>query len=119
MAGERTVAQIIAEAWADPEFKRRLLATPEDVLRERGLDVPPGVRVVMLENTVETRHVVLPHRPPEWDEGESVQPLIAGGSVPFHMFGARRAGGRKRGGGRKGGGRKGGGRKGGGRKRPK
>ena len=55
--------QIIAKAWADEEFKQRLLADATAVLREEGVDVPQGLQVRALENTDKVFHLVLPGRP--------------------------------------------------------
>ena len=40
--------QIVAQAWADPAFKERLLAQPRAVLGERGISVPAGTGVKLL-----------------------------------------------------------------------
>jgi hypothetical protein len=55
--------QIVARAWADEGFKRRLLADPAAVLRESGFAVPPGVRIQMAEDTDQIFHLVLPQKP--------------------------------------------------------
>lgn len=41
--------KIVARAWADKNFKRRLLAEPASVLQEHGIDVPAGVKVRVKE----------------------------------------------------------------------
>ena len=38
------IAKVIAQAWQDEEYKKRLLAHPVEVLREAGLNVPEGIR---------------------------------------------------------------------------
>jgi len=40
---------IVARAWADEDFKGRLLANPKDVLRENGLEIAPDVQVSVVE----------------------------------------------------------------------
>jgi hypothetical protein len=40
----------VARAWDDEPFRQRLLAEPEAVLREEGLDVPEGVEVRVVED---------------------------------------------------------------------
>jgi hypothetical protein len=40
----------VARAWDDDGFRRRLLAEPEAVLREEGLEVPEGVAVRVVED---------------------------------------------------------------------
>jgi hypothetical protein len=46
---ERRWGRIVARAWDDAAFRRRLLAEPACVLREEGIDVPAGVAVRVIE----------------------------------------------------------------------
>jgi hypothetical protein len=55
--------QIVAQAWQDESFKRRLLADPTAVLKEHGISVPAGVQVRIVENTDQVRYLTLPLRP--------------------------------------------------------
>jgi len=41
----RQWGRLVARAWDDDGFRQRLLAEPEAVLREEGIDVPEGVEV--------------------------------------------------------------------------
>jgi hypothetical protein len=54
--------RMMARAWADESFKQRLLAEPAAVLREYGVDVPPGRSVKIVENTNQVVYLVLPAR---------------------------------------------------------
>ena len=54
---------IVARAWADEAFKARLLENPGAVLREHGIEVAPGVRIDVVEDSSEVRHFVLPASP--------------------------------------------------------
>jgi hypothetical protein len=56
-------AQLVARAWSDDAFKQRLLADPAAVLKEHGLELPPGFQVDVRENTDEQAHLVLPAKP--------------------------------------------------------
>ena len=66
-------SQIVARAWCDEGFMKRLLSNPRDVLSEHGLEVPEGteVRVVegtevkMAEDDDMVRHFILPVSPPD------------------------------------------------------
>ncbi|HSN98823.1 MAG TPA: hypothetical protein VLS89_11080 [Candidatus Nanopelagicales bacterium] len=40
-------ARIVAEAWADPEFKRRAEADPAAVLREHGIDMGAEAEIAL------------------------------------------------------------------------
>ena len=55
--------KIVARAWQDAGFKRRLLADPAAVLKEHGVAVPAGVQVQVLEDTEAVRNLVLPSKP--------------------------------------------------------
>ncbi len=57
--------QVIARAWRDAKFKARLLADPAAVLRDAGLEIPPGVTVSVVEDTNSEIHFVLPPAPAE------------------------------------------------------
>jgi hypothetical protein len=69
MAGQQTNdwgkawGQVVARAWTDEAFKERLLSNPGAVLREHGLEVPPGIRVKVLEDTAQLVHLSLPKKP--------------------------------------------------------
>ncbi len=61
-------AKAIAKAWADPEFRARLKADPKTVLTEMGMEGLEGKNVVVVEDTPEKRHVVVPHGTSETEE---------------------------------------------------
>jgi hypothetical protein len=66
-------SQIVARAWCDEGFMKRLLSHPRDVLSEHGLEVPEGMDVRVEEGAevkVEeedglARHFILPINPPD------------------------------------------------------
>lgn len=51
-------AQIVAKAWSDPEFKKRLLADAKAAAAELGIDTGPAPLLVM-ENTAEVHNVIV------------------------------------------------------------
>jgi hypothetical protein len=55
------VLRVINKSWDDPEFKRRLLADPVNVLRAEGVNLPEGLRVRVIEDTEKLLHLVLPN----------------------------------------------------------
>jgi nitrile hydratase alpha subunit len=70
-------ARLVARAWVDPEFKRRLLADPKAACAELGIDASGHNELMVLENTEQVRHLVvctlcscyprqLLGRPPDW-----------------------------------------------------
>lgn len=52
-------ARLVARAWVDPEFKRRLLADARAAALELGLDPGPSPVVVAVENTRAVHHMVV------------------------------------------------------------
>jgi nitrile hydratase len=52
-------AKIVAQAWTDPNFKRRLLADGTKVIAEMGIDLDRSPKVVVVENTPDRHHVVV------------------------------------------------------------
>jgi nitrile hydratase alpha subunit len=52
-------ARLVARAWADPDFKQRLLADARAAALEVGLNPGPSAVVVALENTEQVHHMVV------------------------------------------------------------
>jgi nitrile hydratase len=52
-------ARLVAHAWVDPDFKRRLLADARAAALELGLDPGPSPVVLAVENTPEVHHLVV------------------------------------------------------------
>ena len=70
-------AKVVARAWVDPEFARRLLSDPKSALLEMGYALPDDPGLAILENTDQLHHLVvctlcscyprnLLGRPPDW-----------------------------------------------------
>lgn len=57
--GYRNGARIVARAWVDPDFKRRLIETGREAVRE--LDIPPGRlgKLGVAENTEDIHNIVV------------------------------------------------------------
>jgi len=77
--------RIIAKAWADDDFKARLLADPAAVAAAEGIAVPAGVKIVVHENKPGELHVVLPAKP-DAALSDEVLEGVTGGSRN-HLFG--------------------------------
>jgi hypothetical protein len=56
-------AVCVAKAWADEDYKKRLLSDAAEVLKEEGVNVPEGMGVRVVENTKNLVHMVLPAAP--------------------------------------------------------
>ncbi|MBV8121922.1 MAG: nitrile hydratase subunit alpha [Alphaproteobacteria bacterium] len=57
--GPRNGAKIVARAWIDPDFKRRLLADATEAANSLGYVSPVGSHLIAIENTHETHHLVV------------------------------------------------------------
>jgi hypothetical protein len=73
-------AQILARAWKDPEFKKKLLANPRSVFKELGYELPPNENIVVHEDSKNTHHFILPSQPAQAREmSDADLRKIAGG----------------------------------------
>ena len=68
-----TYAKLMARAWSDAAFKAKLLSDPRSALTAAGIEVPNGISVKVVEDTEDTRHLVLPTAP----EGELTEEDLA------------------------------------------
>jgi len=57
--GPRNGARVVAKAWTDPAYKRRLLADADAAIAEFGYTGQQGEHMVVLENTPTVHHVVV------------------------------------------------------------
>ena len=57
--GPRDGARVVARAWVDGEFKRRLLADADSAIVELGFAHRPGEHLVVVENTPSLHNVVV------------------------------------------------------------
>jgi nitrile hydratase subunit alpha len=74
-------ACVVARAWVDPEYKKRLLANGTQACEELGLEIP-GLKLLVVENTPEVHNAIVctlcscyPRMllgiPPEWYKSRS------------------------------------------------
>ena len=54
---------IVARAWADEQFKQKLIDNPNQALAAAGVSVPAGVNFVVVENEANRVYLVLPSQP--------------------------------------------------------
>jgi nitrile hydratase len=52
-------AKVVAKAWTDPEYKRRLLTDGAAAIKELGFSGPQGEHIVVVENTPTEHNVVV------------------------------------------------------------
>ena len=57
--GPRNGAKVVAKAWTDPEFKKRLLENATDAIKELGFSGAQGEDMVVVENTNEVHNIIV------------------------------------------------------------
>ncbi len=57
--GPRNGARVVAKAWVDAAYKRRLLADPDSAITELGFAGRPGEHMLVVENTPAVHNVVV------------------------------------------------------------
>src|SRR3954452_23267081 len=78
-AGE-LMEQVLRRADSDPEFREQLKSDPAAAVKTiTGVDVPSGVRIVVVEDTVEQVHLVLPPPGASSQLSDSELEHVAGG----------------------------------------
>ena len=91
LSEELVWGQIVARAWCDEGFMKRLLSDPRSVLAEHDLEVPPGTEVevvlgteVKVDDIDTVRRFILPASPPH----ELTEEELDGGAVAWCACGA-------------------------------
>jgi hypothetical protein len=56
-------AVCVAKAWADEDYKQRLITDTAAVLKEEGFVIPEGMTIKVEENTPKVFHMVIPAKP--------------------------------------------------------
>ena len=85
--GPMNGARVVARAWTDPEYKRRLLANGGDAVSELGYGDEHSARLVVVENTLGVHNVIVctlcscyPWSvlglPPEWYKSETYRARV-------------------------------------------
>ena len=73
--------QLIQRAQTDEAFRAEFLKDPVSVLQKHGVEVPPGIKIKVLEDTGNTFHIVIPKRQGELSDAELDG--VAGGFSDF------------------------------------
>jgi hypothetical protein len=87
LSEELVWSQIVARAWCDEGFMKRLLSDPRAVLAEHDIEVAPGTEVevvmgteVKIDDTDPQRRFILPARPSQ----ELVEEELGGDPVAWY-----------------------------------
>jgi len=70
--------EIVQKAWADEEFKARLLENPGEVFKERGIELAEGDDIRVVEEAPGVNYFVLPS-PPDGELSLSDLESVSGG----------------------------------------
>ncbi|HKB37721.1 MAG TPA: hypothetical protein VKD72_14840 [Gemmataceae bacterium] len=88
-------SQVVARAWCDEDFMRRLLSDPRATLAEHDLEGPPGTEVevvlgteVKVDDTDTVRRFILPASPSH----DLIEEDLGGGAVAWWCGGCGRCG---------------------------
>ncbi len=73
---------LVADAWADPKLRQRLLENPQAVLQERGITPPEGAEFRVVQDTENVIHLVLPAAGQQGELSWGELAGVAGGSWP-------------------------------------
>src|SRR4051812_16236912 len=66
----RKFGQLVAQTWSDPDLKQRLLANPNAVLQEQGIELPSGKELKVYVDTPGVDSLPLPPKAlvDEWNQ---------------------------------------------------
>ncbi len=83
MSNSQIREKIIAKAWKDPAFKKKLQTNPGQALKEMGMNIPANVNVKVIEDTDSSYTFVLPASPANAKNlSEAELETVAGGNCP-------------------------------------
>lgn len=77
-------AKVVAKAWVDEEFKKKLLKNPEKVLKEMGIAIPRGVKLELHEQKAKKVHLILPAKPAGVLSEQELR-AVAAGATFLHL----------------------------------
>lgn len=82
----KRMQKVIAKAWADEAFKKKLLADATAVLKGEGVAIPQGVEVRVVEDTGKVFHIVIPPKPTSDELVDNELEAVAGGGYKSGFF---------------------------------
>jgi hypothetical protein len=65
----KKMAKVVAKAWSDESFKKKLFSDPKTALGANGIAIPEGLEVKVVEQTRELVYVVIPFKPEDAEGG--------------------------------------------------
>jgi hypothetical protein len=70
---------LVAKSWEDDKLRDRLMKDAGAVLKENGIEIPPGVEVKVVQNTNNVIHLPMPPKPSSDEISEEELAAVAGG----------------------------------------
>lgn len=81
------LAELFTACWQDEAVKARFMADPMSVLKERGLEIPEGIDVKVVENGEDRVHITIPAAPAGHDHlSDEELSQVAGGTCSAWMW---------------------------------
>lgn len=74
-------SQIVTKAWNDENFKKKLVKSPKDVLKEFGLEVDENKTYKVLIDSEKEKHLIVPQKGHELSESQVKS--VEGGLGPY------------------------------------
>jgi hypothetical protein len=59
----RQYGELIAKAWSDSQFKKRLIKNPKAAMAELGIGTLPNIEIKVLEGSLKKAYFVIPPEP--------------------------------------------------------
>jgi hypothetical protein len=52
--------KMVAKAWADENYKKKLMTNPKKILKEEGIETPANLTLRIVEDTPNTQTLIIP-----------------------------------------------------------
>ncbi len=83
---EKAWAKVVARAWSDEAFKRKLLSNPAEALKEYGLKPKQGKTLKFVESSANTEYCVLPQKSEQGFTDEEMKKVVGGANVALTLI---------------------------------
>ena len=76
--------QLMMEMFTNAELKNDFISNPKVILQEKGIDIPESTKIKVLEETENTKYIILPYLKP--GETLSIEELERKSSKSIHIL---------------------------------